>query len=177
MISRLERWVDYSKVVSYIQVYFYDTETTLSRWIPDPLAMRLTQHTDFALRILLYLCGHRERLCTVVEIADYHRVSQNHLVKVAQALNAQGWVETVRGRGGGLRLAVDPTRLGLGDVIRKMEPGFALVTCFEPQGSDCPLASGCGLAPVLDDALAGFFDVLDRHTLADIAHGHANKHR
>ena len=130
--------------------------------------MRLTQMTDYALRLLMYLAQHPERLCTIAEIAEAHQVSQSHLTKITHQLGLAGWLETVRGKGGGMRLAMAPGEINLGGVVRSVEPDFALVECFS-SGSRCLLTDRCGLAVVLNDALLRFLGHLDAFTLADIA--------
>lgn len=130
--------------------------------------MRLTVYTDYALRMLTYLALKDGGLATIAEIAEAYGVSRNHLMKVAYELGAAGYVETVRGRGGGLRLAKDPAQIRLGDVVRDSEPDMALVTCFAPVEAPCAIRRCCVLRGVLDEAGAAFLDVLDGHTLADL---------
>ncbi len=129
--------------------------------------MRLTQFTDYALRTLLYLGVHDDRLVPVSEVARSYRVSHNHLVKVAAMLTELGVVEAVRGRGGGLRLAVDPAEVNVGWVIRRTEPDFHLVECFDRATDTCPITPACMLKKVLHEARRNFFDTLDRYTLED----------
>lgn len=140
--------------------------------------MRLTTMTDFALRLLMYLAqqqqqqaqqlaGDDERLCTIAEVARFHDISQAHLMKVTHQLGLQGFVETVRGKGGGLRLARAPADINLGAVVRGMEADFRIAECFASDGQ-CVLIGACRLATVLDDALTSFLEHLDGHTLADI---------
>ena len=129
--------------------------------------MRLTQFSDYALRTLLYLGVHDDRLVPVSEVARSYRVSHNHLVKVAAMLTELGVVEAVRGRGGGLRLAVDPAEVNVGWVIRRTEPDFHLVECFDRATDTCPITPACMLKKVLHEARRNFFDTLDRYTLED----------
>jgi len=129
--------------------------------------MRLTQFTDYALRTLLYLGVHDDRLVPVSEVARSYRVSHNHLVKVAAMLTELGVVEAVRGRGGGLRLAVTPAEVNVGWVIRRTEPDFHLVECFDRATDTCPITPACMLKKVLHEARRNFFDTLDRYTLED----------
>src|SRR6185312_572020 len=107
--------------------------------------MRLTIYTDYALRILMYLAAKDEAKATVSQIADAYGVSRNHLMKVAYELGVAGFIQTVRGRGGGLRLARAPAQIGLGDVVRRTEPDFALVPCFDPVCAGCALTPACRL--------------------------------
>jgi Rrf2 family nitric oxide-sensitive transcriptional repressor len=130
--------------------------------------MRLTVYTDYALRVLMYVAVHVEPLPTIAEIAASYGISRAHLMKVAYELGQAGYIETVRGKKGGLRLARPPAEIGLGEVIRTTEPDFALVPCFEPTRSACVLTSDCRLRGVLHQAQAAFLDVLDRYALADL---------
>lgn len=129
--------------------------------------MRLTAMTDYSLRLLMYVAMRPERLCTITEIAEVHGISRAHLVKITHQLGLNGWIETVRGKGGGMRLAGRPEDINLGDVVRSVEPDFALVECFAT-GSTCTLTGHCGLAHVIHDALLGFMRELDGHTLAAV---------
>ncbi|MDQ6680832.1 MAG: Rrf2 family transcriptional regulator [Pseudomonadota bacterium] len=136
--------------------------------------MRLTLMTDYALRLLMYLAQQPDRLCTIAEIAAAHQVSEAHLSKITHQLGVAGWLETVRGKGGGMRLAMEPGDINLGSVVRSFEPDFVLVECFAP-GSSCVLTGRCGLAVVLNEALLRFLEHLDTFTLADIAAGQRKK--
>lgn len=125
--------------------------------------MRLTRYTDYAMRVLLYLGAQPDRVCSIGEIARAYGISQNHLMKVAHDLGKAGYVEGVRGRSGGIRLAGPADRINVGAVIRQTEEGFALADC-----GSCVIAPACGLVGVLDEALAAFMAVLDRYTLDDL---------
>ena len=129
--------------------------------------MRLTTMTDYALRLLMYLGGRPERLCTIAEVAAAHRISEAHLMKITHQLGAKGWIETLRGKGGGIRLARPAGEINIGAVVRGMETDFHLVECFST-GSRCTLTGECRLAGIIEDALAAFNQHLDRYTLADI---------
>lgn len=132
--------------------------------------MRLTTMTDYALRLLMYVAQQPERLCTISEVAQAYEISEAHLMKVTHQLGQQGWIETVRGKGGGMRLAHAPQAINLGAVVRSIEPDFALVECFAT-GSQCTLTGQCRLAGVLEGALQGFMAHLDGFTLADLLPG------
>lgn len=125
--------------------------------------MRLTRHTDYAIRVLLYLGAQPEKICSISEIARAYGISQNHLMKVAHNLGKAGYIEGVRGRSGGVRLAKPADQINVGDVVRRTEEGFELVEC-----GTCVIAPACGLTGALDEALAAFMAVLDRYTLADL---------
>jgi Rrf2 family nitric oxide-sensitive transcriptional repressor len=129
--------------------------------------MRLTQLTDYAMRLLIYLAQHPQRLCTIAEVAGSYRISETHLMKITHQLGRAGWIVTTRGNGGGMRLAREPKDIGLGDVVRSMEPDFFVVECFST-GNSCMLTGTCKLTGVMDGALRSFMQHLDGHTLADI---------
>lgn len=130
--------------------------------------MRLTVYTDYALRLLMYLALKDGGLATIAEIAGSYGISRNHLMKVAYELGAAGYIETVRGRGGGLRLAKAAGSIRLGDVVRRTEPDMALVTCFKPIDAPCPIKRCCVLRDALERACSAFAQVLDSYSLADL---------
>ncbi|MBX3635149.1 MAG: Rrf2 family transcriptional regulator [Rubrivivax sp.] len=130
--------------------------------------MRLTLMTDYALRLLMYVARQPDRLCTIGEVAAAYGISEAHLMKVTHHLGRAGFLETVRGKGGGMRLALPPAEVNLGEVVRTIEPDFSLVECFDGGSNGCTLTGDCLLAGVISGALAAFLDHLDRHTLADL---------
>ena len=119
------------------------------------------------MRVLLYLGARPEQICSIAEIARAYGVSQNHLMKVVQALSQRGYVDTIRGKGGGMRLRLPPERINVGRVVRDMESDLELVECFGPDNR-CVITPECMLKNVLGEALSAFTAVLDRYTLADI---------
>ncbi len=129
--------------------------------------MRLTQFSDFALRILMYAAMREGRLITIEETAALYDISRAHLMKVTNQLTRHGFLRSVRGRSGGLMLARAPAQIGLGDVIRATEPDFAMVECSSPDGR-CLLTPRCRLKGIVGEALAAFLAVFDRHSLADL---------
>ena len=129
--------------------------------------MRLTTHTDYAMRLLIHVAQQPDRLCTITEVAQRHKISEPQLMKVTHRLALAGWLETVRGRGGGMRLAKPPQQIPLGAVVRDMESDFAIVACFGPS-SGCALDGHCQLANVMGEALDAFLGHLDRFTLEDV---------
>jgi Rrf2 family nitric oxide-sensitive transcriptional repressor len=131
--------------------------------------MRLTRYTDYAMRVLLYLGGQPDRLCSISEVARAYDISQNHLMKVVNDLVNAGYLVSVRGRLGGIRLARPATEINVGAVIRHTEDGFDLVDC-----GGCIIAPVCGLTGVLREALSAFLTVLDRYTLEDLIGKHAD---
>ncbi len=130
--------------------------------------MRLTVYTDYSLRVLMFLAVRGEQLATIAEIARAYGISKNHLMKVVHQLGVAGYVETVRGKGGGLRLAQPPQDIVLGEIVRRTEPDMTLVPCFDPDDTSCVIFSGCVLRGVLSEARDAFLATLDRHTLADL---------
>jgi Rrf2 family nitric oxide-sensitive transcriptional repressor len=125
--------------------------------------MRLTNYTDYAMRVLLYLGARNDRVCSISEMSRAYGISQNHLMKVVHDLRKSGFVASARGRSGGMRLALAPEDIRVGTVIRHMEDGFDLVDC--PR---CLIGPACGLRGVFGEALAAFMQVLDSYTLADL---------
>jgi Rrf2 family nitric oxide-sensitive transcriptional repressor len=123
--------------------------------------------SDYSLRVLMYLGVQDDRLVTIAEIAAVHDISKAHLMKVVHKLGVNGYVETVRGKGGGMRLARPPREIVVGDVIRQAEGDFALAECFAGHSS-CRIQGGCGLPSILNEALSAMFLVLDGYTLADL---------
>lgn len=129
--------------------------------------MRLTQRTDYALRVLMHLAVDDET-ASVGAIASRFGISENHVMKVAQELARAGWVDAQRGRGGGLRLAVSAEEIGIGDVVRRFEPDFRLVECFDPEVNNCVVTGACSLRSLLGQALELFLARLDEVSLADV---------
>lgn len=132
--------------------------------------MHLTTYADYSLRTLIYLAAHPGEYVSTQEIAQAYDVSNNHLIKVVHNLGQQGFLDIKRGRHGGIALSRDPAEINVGEVIRKSEPGFDIVECFDPD-SDCPIIPVCGLKPMLNEAVTAFLEVLDSYTLADIMGG------
>ncbi len=135
--------------------------------------MRLTRFTDNALRCLIFLGLNADDTPTVAEVATRMHMSEDHLTKVVQRLAQRGYVQTVRGRNGGVRLAKAPGEIRVGDVVRDCEEDFSIVPCFaDPE--NCPISVTCSLAPICDEALAAFLAVMDRYTLADLLKSRAS---
>lgn len=125
--------------------------------------MRLTRYTDFAMRVLLYLGRRPDELASIPEIARAYGISRNHLMKVVNDLVNAGYLESHRGRNGGVRLARAPEAINIGALVRHTEEDFDLVGC-----GACLIAPSCGLTGVLEEAVGAFLATLDRHTLADV---------
>ncbi|MGR6116064.1 Rrf2 family transcriptional regulator [Aeribacillus composti] len=131
--------------------------------------MRLTNYTDYSLRVLIYIgTKNREELSNIKEIADVYGISKNHLMKVIYQLGKNGYIETIRGRNGGFRLARPASEINIGDVVRKTEEDFHLVECFNEKNSECVITSACRLRHVFQQALQAYLQVLDQYTLADL---------
>lgn len=130
--------------------------------------MRLTDYTDYTLRVLMFCAIHPERSVTIAELAESHAVSKNHLMKIVNDLARQGLLQTTRGRGGGLRLLKPASDIRIGDVVRQTETDFRLVECFDADQNACTLTAHCQLRQVFRTALQSYFVELDKVTLADI---------
>lgn len=130
--------------------------------------MQLSLHADYALRVLIYLGTHPDRMVTTQEISSAYGISKHHLVRVIHTLSEHGYVDIQAGRSGGVSIAREPHRIHLGDVIRHAEPSLRLVECFDRQTNTCPIAPVCGLKGMLNEALEAFLTSLNRYTVADI---------
>jgi len=134
--------------------------------------MQLTRHTDYALRVLIYLAVNPEPLGRISDIAESYQISRNHLVKVVHELAGHGYIQTFRGKNGGMKLARPPGEIHIGDVVRDMEENLEIINCSEPL---CIILPDCRLKTVLNDAMAAFMATLDRCTLADLVRQKENK--
>lgn len=130
--------------------------------------MRLTSYTDYALRTLMFLAANRERLVTIQEIAEAHGIAKNHLTKVVHQLGMLGYIETLRGRSGGLRLGREPADINIGAVVRQTENDFFMAACFDTASSGCIYAYQCSLQGTLGAATRAFLAVLDDATLEGV---------
>jgi Rrf2 family transcriptional regulator, nitric oxide-sensitive transcriptional repressor len=130
--------------------------------------MKLTNFTDYSLRVLIYLAAQPAERATIAQIAGAFQVSEHHLVKVVHFLGKQGWLANVRGKGGGLELGLPPEAIIVGRVVRETEGLAQLAECFGQPEGDCAIAPDCRLRGVLGEAIQAFYAVLDRHTLADL---------
>jgi Rrf2 family transcriptional regulator, nitric oxide-sensitive transcriptional repressor len=132
--------------------------------------MRLTNWSDYSLRVLMYCaaCAQREQPATISEIAEAHAISRSHLTKIVMTLSGMGYLETTRGRGGGLRLLKPAQDIVLGAVIRQTETDFTLVECFDNDNNTCRLNGHCRLKGAFQQAMEAYLRVLDGVTLADL---------
>ena len=129
--------------------------------------MHITRYTDYSLRVLIYLAVQGDRLTTIQEIADSYDISKNHLMKVVHQLNKKGYIETIRGKKGGMRLHRSPTDINVGILVRETEQDLSIVECFSSKNA-CRITPVCGLRSMFGEALGAFLDVLDKYTLADV---------
>jgi len=131
--------------------------------------MQLTLYSDYSLRVLIYLGtkAHSEP-ATITDIAQAFGISRNHLVKVVHNLGQLGYINTVRGKRGGMQLSRTPDKINLGEVVRHTEGNFDIVECFNSTSNTCPISPMCKLKGVINDAYRSFIGVLDRYTLADV---------
>lgn len=130
--------------------------------------MKITTHTDYALRVLIQVGLSQGTLVRIADIARSFGISHNHLMKVVHRLGALGYLETVQGRHGGVRLARAPSSITVGEIVREFEAGIPLVECFEPESSRCRIQGACALKRALGTALDAFLETLDTVTLADL---------
>ena len=127
--------------------------------------MQLTKYTDLSLRVLMHLAIKNNEICTIKDIANIYNVSRNHLVKVVHNLSTMGYILSTQGRGGGITLAVPASEIGVGDIVRAVEPSLFLIDC---DSQECPLKSSCLLKEALDEAMATFLKKLDGYTVSDL---------
>ncbi len=128
--------------------------------------MKLTKHTDYALRILIYSALQpEERLLSIQEVTDVYELSRNHVMKIVQKLGQEGYLTTIRGKGGGFHLGRKPEDINLGELICKLEPSMRLVNCEEPV---CRISTSCRLQSILSEAMNSFTAVLSSYSLADL---------
>jgi len=132
--------------------------------------LRLTQYSNFALRTLQLVALRSPAIVSVDDVSRAHGISKSHLVKVAYDLSQRGYIETIRGRKGGMRLARPADTITVGEIVRWTEAPLELVECFNPETNTCPLEGVCHLSRGLQRALRAFLSVLDDLTIADISY-------
>ena len=130
--------------------------------------MDISMHADYGFRVLMYLALSNHKLVQIATISDAYGISENHVIKVVQRLTKLGYVQAVRGRNGGVRLAQAPEKIILAQVFRQMEPSLRLLECFDPATNTCPIVKSCSLSQVFGQALDAYLKVLDQRTLASV---------
>lgn len=133
--------------------------------------MRLTKFTDYSLRVVIYLARHPDGLATIADIARAYDIPSTHLMKVVHRLAQCGYIVTVRGKGGGMRLARTPDMINVGDLVRDTEDNMDIAECFSPENQNCPILPACALKSVLVEARKSFLATLDFYRLSDIMGG------
>lgn len=129
--------------------------------------MHITRYADYSIRVLIYLAVQGDRLTTIQEIADSYEISKNHLMKVVHQLNKKGYIETVRGKKGGMRLHMSPHDINIGILVRETEQDMNIVECLSSKNA-CRIAPVCGLKSMFAEALDAFLHTLDKYTLAEV---------
>lgn len=129
--------------------------------------MHITRYTDYSLRVLIYLAVQGDDLATIQEISDSYDISRNHLMKVVHQLNKKGYIETVRGKKGGMRLHMAPADINIGVLVRETEQDLSIVECFSSKNA-CKISPVCGLKGMFGEAIAAFLATLDQYTLEDV---------
>jgi len=129
--------------------------------------MHITRYTDFSLRVLIYLAVQGDRLSTIKEIAESYDISKNHLMKIVHQLNRKGYIETVRGKNGGMRLQMAPRDINIGILVRETEEDLNIVECFSAKDA-CKISPVCGLRGMFGEAMDAFLKTLDQYTLEDV---------
>lgn len=130
--------------------------------------MRLTLHTDYALRVLMYVGVKRDGVSTIPEIVEGFAISKGHVMKVVHHLAQKGYLETTRGKRGGMRLARKPEQINIGAVVRDMEEELGVLGCLQGRKDYCRIEECCLLRSALRDATNAFLATLDRYTLQDL---------
>lgn len=134
--------------------------------------MHLTHYTDYSLRALIFLSVQPDTKVSIQDVADFFEISKDHLVKVVHNLSRLGYIESIRGRNGGIKLAKPPEEINVGEVVRHVEPHFHLVDCMNSEADHCKVVPVCRLKSILQDALEQFTKVLDQYSLADLVDDH-----
>lgn len=133
--------------------------------------MRLTTKTNLAARVLMACAFNRGKTLRTSDIAQVSNASLNHLLQVVNGLQAHGFIETLRGRYGGLRLARPPEQVSMGAVFRIFEAGHPFAECFDAETNTCPLSTECRLRGYIARAVEAFYHELDMVTLEDLTRG------
>ena len=132
--------------------------------------MNITRFTDYSLRVLIYLSLRNDELVTIKEVAQCYGISKNHLMKVVQELSIKGYITSIRGKNGGIKLGREPSDINVGELVRMNEQDSTLVECFG-DGNQCVITPACQLKRMLSEAMESFFESLEKYTLEDLVHG------
>lgn len=129
--------------------------------------MHITRYSDYCLRTLIFLALQGDRLATIQEVSRSYNISKNHLMKIVYQLGQKGYINSIRGKNGGIRLGRAPEQINLGTLFTDVEQSFAIAECFSTNNS-CAITPACHMKKILSDALAAFLAVLHQYTLADL---------
>jgi len=130
--------------------------------------MRLTQFTDYSLRVLIYLALHPEEKITIDQLTNAYGVSRHHIRSVVHQLSKLGYIESTQGKGGGVILALDASEISIREIVENSENDFNIVECFSPEGNSCPIEPLCILKRALNEASENFLSTLERYTIEDL---------
>lgn len=133
--------------------------------------MRVNVHTDYALRVLVYMAVRPDERVPTATIAAAYDISVHHLHKVVRALAELDLLTLHRGAGGGVELSADPADVSIGAVVRALDDDTALVECFQPGSVACVIAPACALKGALKQAQEAFYAELDTLSLAQVVRG------
>lgn len=131
--------------------------------------MQLTKFTDYSLRCLIYLSGKQDNYISIKHMSEYYNISYEHLTKVVHTLSLLGYVESKKGKNGGVKITDKTTNVRLGDLIVELEPNMDIVECFDSKTNTCRITSSCKLKFYLNDAKKSFINTLNKYTLADVS--------
>ena len=131
--------------------------------------MQLTSFTDYALRTLIYLAARPEDKSSVKKISEHYGISRNHLVKVVHRLSQLGYIETTKGKGGGVQIAKGTEKLRLGDLISQLEPNMNMVECFDAKTNTCRITNSCQLKHYLFEATNNFIKTMNKYSLGEVS--------
>ena len=154
-----------------IRIFYCPFSVTISSFASLPphrfkTIMQLTQQTDYAFKTLIYAAIHSERLVNISEISSYYNISRSHLTKVIAKLTKQGYLTSIRGNQGGLKLGNDPFKINLGQLIRDFEQ-LSIIECHSEE-NQCNISEQCRINLIMADALKSFLQVLDGYYLSDV---------
>jgi Rrf2 family nitric oxide-sensitive transcriptional repressor len=159
-------------MIFHLSEFFYADKIQIHLEGTHNSRMHLTHYTDYSLRALIYLSVHPAEKVSIQDVADFFEISKDHLVKVVHNLSRLGYIESIRGRHGGIKLAKPPNEINVGEVVRNVEPHFHLVDCMNGNADHCNVVPVCRLKGILQTALDQFVAVLDQYTVADLVDDH-----